>query len=161
MKATWRLGSKRVNFGRLMEVFSRPRAVGQGVLSTHHVMERETRYVTRVILLCHEPRLSTRPLTLTMSTDPFELTLNGCTELQATITDEDESIGGDNVIQFLSVKKVGGGADRYRLIISDGIHFIQAMLATQCNYMVDNESITRFTVAAIERASCNLVQNKR
>jgi replication factor A1 len=96
-----------------------------------------------------------------MSTDSFELTPNGCAELQANITADEETVGGEQVIQFLSVKKVTGGNDRYRLIISDGIHFIQAMLATQCNGMVEEGTITRFTVALVERASCNLVQGKR
>lgn len=71
-------------------------------------------------------------------------------------------MGTDQVIQFLSVKKVTGGpVDRYRLIISDGVNFIQAMLATQCNSMVEDTSVAKFTVAVIERASCSLVQNKR
>jgi len=92
----------------------------------------------------------------------YKLTPRCCTELQSRITAEHEFVGGDQVIQFLSVKKVAGGpVDRYRLIISDGANFIQAMLATQCNSMVEEGSITKLTVAAIERASCSLVQNKR
>ncbi|KAH9180401.1 replication factor-a protein [Lactarius sanguifluus] len=51
-------------------------------------------------------------------------------------------------LQFLSIKKVVASAatnspsnqgaptnDRYRIIISDGVHFLQAMLATQLNYL--------------------------
>ncbi|KAF5360931.1 hypothetical protein D9756_004923 [Leucocoprinus leucothites] len=94
--------------------------------------------------------------------DTFELSSNCCAGLQARITSENESVGTDQVIQFLSVKKVTGGpVDRYRLIISDGVNFIQAMLATQCNSMVEDTSVAKFTVAVIERASCSLVQNKR
>lgn len=69
----------------------------------------------------------------------------------------------DYVIQFLSVKKVvtPGASDRYRLIISDGQKFIQAMLATQCNSLVENEEISKFSVAVVKRATCNTVQGKR
>ncbi|KAJ3572954.1 hypothetical protein NP233_g2743 [Leucocoprinus birnbaumii] len=94
--------------------------------------------------------------------DDYQLTPNCCTALQEHITAENESVGDNQVIQFLSVKKVPGGPiDRYRLIISDGTKFIQAMLATQCNSMVENGSVDKFTVASIEKASCSLVQNKR
>jgi len=91
----------------------------------------------------------------------YQLTPRCCTELQSRLTAENEFVGGDQVIQFLSVKKLPGVPDRYRLIISDGNNFIQAMLATQCNSMVENGTITKLTVAVVERASCSLVQNRR
>jgi replication factor A1 len=80
-------------------------------------------------------------------------------ELQNSSTDQ--QIETEKIVQFLSVKKVGNAGERYRLIISDGEYFIQAMLATQCNSLVDSETLTRFSVTAIERATCNLVQGKR
>lgn len=45
--------------------------------------------------------------------------------------------------------------------MSDGIHFIQAMLATQLNSMVHDETIRKHTVVVIEKLSCNNVQEKR
>ncbi|KAF9454623.1 replication factor-a protein, partial [Macrolepiota fuliginosa MF-IS2] len=90
----------------------------------------------------------------------FQLTSGSCMQLQVSSYDE-ESYAKEHVIQFLSVKKVGTGNDRYRLIISDGGHFIQAMLATQCNALVESEEIKRFSVAVIEKATCNTVQDKR
>ncbi len=92
----------------------------------------------------------------------FRLTSGSCAQLQLS-SQEGDSYSKEHVIQFLSVKKVGaaGSNDRYRLIISDGTYFIQAMLATQCNALVDSEEIKRFSVAVIERATCNTVQDKR
>lgn len=91
----------------------------------------------------------------------FQLTSGSCVQLQLSSYDE-ESYTKEHVIQFLSVKRVGlGNSDRYRLIISDGTHFIQAMLATQYNALVESEEIKRFSVAVIERATCNTVQGKR
>ncbi|GJJ12350.1 hypothetical protein Clacol_006591 [Clathrus columnatus] len=69
-------------------------------------------------------------------------------------------------VQFLSIKQVTnpagqGGPDRYRLIISDGTHFIQAMLATQLNHLVENGTIKKLCVAVLEKYTANIVQNKR
>ncbi|KXN82854.1 Replication factor A protein 1 [Leucoagaricus sp. SymC.cos] len=94
-----------------------------------------------------------------MSED-FKLTPGCCTFLHDSPADG-SLIEGEFTVQFLSVKKVGSAADRYRLIISDGEHFVQAMLATQCNGLVESDEIKKFTVATVDRASCNYVQQKR
>ena len=42
-------------------------------------------------------------------------------------------------LQVLDVKKIvtGGSGERFRLVLSDGNFYIQGMLATQCNEMVN------------------------
>eukprot|EP00965_Chrysotila_dentata_P170726 5635836-Pleurochrysis_carterae.AAC.5 len=41
-------------------------------------------------------------------------------------------------IQIVDVKKIANnGGDRHRLVISDGQHLMQAMLATQLNHLVE------------------------
>jgi replication factor A1 len=106
-----------------------------------------------------------------MSTD---LTLSGgiCQRLH-TGDSNDESIWGTKpTLQFLSIKKVVPGAnpglnnpnattDRYRIIISDGLHFLQAMLATQLNYLVEEDRIGKNTIALIENMSCQTITDKR
>ena len=75
-------------------------------------------------------------------------------------------------LQFLSIKLVGNGngkpapadsdrPDRYRIIISDGKHFLQAMLATQLNDMVQTNAIGKNTIATIEKMVCNTIGGKR
>lgn len=72
-------------------------------------------------------------------------------------------------LQFLSIKKVVPGGpnnpnattDRYRIIISDGVHFLQAMLATQLNYLVEEDRIGKHTIALIENMSCQTITDKR
>ncbi|KAI6003927.1 hypothetical protein EDD15DRAFT_2457238 [Pisolithus albus] len=65
---------------------------------------------------------------------------------EATPAEIDE-IGGGYTVQLVSIKKVTAvsaatsAIDRYRIIMSDGVHFIQAMLATQLNDLVSNEEI--------------------
>lgn len=86
----------------------------------------------------------------------------------ADTSDEDLFTAG-HTVQFLSIKQVtptttassNPAQDRYRIIISDGEHFLQAMLATQLNELVHNNSIGKNTVAVIEKLTCNFVQNKR
>jgi len=46
---------------------------------------------------------------------------------------------------------VRGNSERYRLIISDGVYFIQGMLATHYSALVEAEKIQDFTVAVIEK----------
>lgn len=103
-----------------------------------------------------------------MSTD---LTLSGgiCQKLH-TGNSNDESIWGTKpTLQFLSIKKVVPGGpnnpnattDRYRIIISDGLHFLQAMLATQLNYLVEEDRIGKNTIALIENMSCQIITEKR
>lgn len=69
-------------------------------------------------------------------------------------------------VQFLSFKKVapaagGANVDRYRIIVSDGEHFVQAMLGTQLNTLIDDGEIEKHSIAVIERFTCNIVQEKR
>lgn len=103
-----------------------------------------------------------------------DLTLSGgiCQRLH-TGDSNDESIWSTKpTLQFLSIKKVVPGAnpgpnnpnattDRYRIIISDGRHFLQAMLATQLNYLVEEDRIGKNTIALIENMSCQTITEKR
>lgn len=64
------------------------------------------------------------------------------------------------IMQLLSIKKVGppqNGADRYRVIVSDGEHFLQSMLATQVNELVENGQLVKNSIAVVERFTCNPV----
>ena len=80
--------------------------------------------------------------------------------------DQDELFTSQPTVQLLSFKKIppSGGAnpiDRYRVIISDGEHFLQAMLATQLNHIVEEDVIDKGAVGIVEKFTCNLVQGKR
>ena len=53
---------------------------------------------------------------------------------------------GQPVVQLLDVKRIqspGGqqAQDRYRLVVSDGQHYMQAMLATQLNNLVETQQV--------------------
>lgn len=80
----------------------------------------------------------------------------------------DESLWTEgHVIQLLSLKRIAnprepsGMQDRYRLIISDGSHYTQAMLATQLNHFVEKQTIKKNTVVKVTQLTSNNVQGKR
>lgn len=97
-----------------------------------------------------------------------QLSAGICLKLQNAESGDEDLFTAGHTVQFLSIKQVtptttGSSAamDRYRIIISDGEHFLQAMLATQLNSLVHDDSIGKNTVAVIEKLTCNFVQNKR
>jgi replication factor A1 len=97
-----------------------------------------------------------------------QLSAGSCKLLQSATPDDTAVFESQHTLQFLSIKKVGNspGAppsapDRYRIIMSDGINYMQAMLATQLNNMVQDNTIGRNTIAVVEKLTCNYVQDKR
>ncbi|KAI0723933.1 replication factor-a protein [Cerioporus squamosus] len=96
-----------------------------------------------------------------------QLTTGICARLaNSENEDSEELFNSQPTLQLLSFKKVpptGGGnnVDRYRVIVSDGQHFLQSMLATQLNHLVEEDAISKGAVAVIEKFTCNIVQGKR
>lgn len=95
-----------------------------------------------------------------------QLTAGSCYRLHHATLEDEDIFNTPHTIQFLSIKKVNAGAsgsapDRFRVIMSDGVYFIQAMLATQLNSMVNDNTIGKHTIAVVEKLTCNYVQDKR
>ena len=94
-----------------------------------------------------------------------QLTAGICSRININVSDDDELFNIQPTVQLLSFKKIpptsGPSVDRYRVIVSDGEHFVQSMLATQLNYLVEEDAIAKCTIAIIEKFSVNLVQGKR
>lgn len=67
----------------------------------------------------------------------------------------------------MSCGREGGHADGRlmtclcRLIISDGVHFIQAMLATQLNDLVNDGQLDKFTVVQLPNFACQNVSGRK
>ena len=81
--------------------------------------------------------------------------------------DPDEVDNLQPTVQLLSVKKVpktgrdSTGPDRYRIIVSDGVQFIQAMLATQLNDLVESGQIRRNVIVRLTRFAPQNISAKR
>lgn len=91
---------------------------------------------------------------------------HGCLKrlLSADSGDNEWEMGHN--LQILSLKKIqnaqgSSASDRYRLIVSDGESYTQAMLAVQLTHMVDDGQLNKNTVVKVERLTCNNVSNKR
>ncbi|WRT67698.1 uncharacterized protein IL334_004670 [Kwoniella shivajii] len=73
--------------------------------------------------------------------------------------------GVQPTLQVLSVKKINApgasGQDRYRLILSDGKHFIQAMIATQLNHMVESKELDKNVLIKMTGYVTNAVQGRK
>jgi replication factor A1 len=97
-----------------------------------------------------------------------QLTKGICARIMATIPAETDDIYSSKpVLQMLSIKKVASDStttaqtDRYRVILSDGVHFVQSMLATQLNGLVEKDLIGRNALIRLDRFTVNFVQKKR
>jgi replication factor A1 len=101
------------------------------------------------------------------------LTVGICQRLNTGDKDDEPLWNSKPTLQLLSIKKVNPNstssttnntnvtADRYRIIISDSLNFLQAMLATQLNHLVEEDRISKNTIAVIENMSCQTIQEKR
>lgn len=71
------------------------------------------------------------------------------------------------ILQVLGQKRIAGntgsgGADRYRLLLSDGVNsHSSAMLATQLNDKVDSGELSQFAVINLVKFLCNQIQPDR
>lgn len=99
---------------------------------------------------------------------------------QTAFTDENAN-KSEPIVQVLSVKKINAagqsGQDRFRsvqlmdddtifishtrLILSDGVHFIQSMLATQLNSFVEDKSLDKNVVIKLTQFVTNAVQGRK
>ncbi|KAG6372888.1 hypothetical protein JVT61DRAFT_7323 [Boletus reticuloceps] len=96
-----------------------------------------------------------------------QLSAGVCARLSEAAPDEVDGLGAGYTVQLLSIKKVNQttsaapAIDRYRIIFSDGVHFVQAMLATQLNDLVSRGEIIKNSIVVIDKLTCNFVQDKK
>ncbi|KAF8315225.1 replication factor-A protein 1 [Clavulina sp. PMI_390] len=94
---------------------------------------------------------------------PSPLTPNALQFMQQA--EPDEVAGVCPRVQVISVKTLAaaseGAQPRHRLIISDGESYSHAMLNTQLNYLVDNETIRRWVTFKITIVANNWVGTKK
>lgn len=90
----------------------------------------------------------------------FELTTGFCSKA-GDARDVDTIRGMQPTLQILSIKKIPGSPDRHRLIISDGATFLQSMLSTTINELIENETIKRNSVVKVTRWEQQLLQRQK
>lgn len=79
----------------------------------------------------------------------------------------DQNLEIENLtVQVISMKPVGvpnsgNSPDRWRIIISDGTQFITSMLATQLNYLVQENQIRKHSIIRIPNYTVNMIGVRR
>ena len=51
--------------------------------------------------------------------------------------------------------------ERFRMLLSDGVHTMQSMLATAENVLIHNGSIKKGSVIHLHEFTCSTIQNRR
>lgn len=54
-----------------------------------------------------------------------------------------------------------GGAERYRLVVSDGEMFCQGMVATQSHHLILEQQLDAFKIVRIKQYQKNVINKKR
>lgn len=62
------------------------------------------------------------------------------------------------LMQVINVKQVGGS--RYRTILSDGAYFVQGMLATQINHLIEENVIRENCIIKVKEFLINIIHDK-
>nr|CAB3463648.1 unnamed protein product [Digitaria exilis] len=71
------------------------------------------------------------------------------------------------VLQVVDVVKVGNpqrnpaAVERFRMVLSDGVHSVQCMLATTINPLVRDGAIKQGSVIHLQEFNCSTIQNRR
>lgn len=69
------------------------------------------------------------------------------------------------VLQVIDLKLVqsqqNSGTERYRVVLSDGLHYQQGMLATQKNELVHSGRLQKGSIVKLSQFICNVVQNRK
>jgi len=73
------------------------------------------------------------------------------------------------VLQVLAIKKINPtnpnqqnpAPERWRVVLSDGTHFIQSMLATQLNPMIANNEIVKGGLIRLVQYTMNKMKDKK
>ena len=65
------------------------------------------------------------------------------------------------VVDLKLVQTVQNTTERFRMVLSDGVHAQQAMLATQMNPMVKSGQLQKGSIVQLNEFICNLIQNRK
>lgn len=87
----------------------------------------------------------------------MDLLTDGALEMMKDTTSEEFK----PVVQITDLRLVTSqGAERYRVILSDGRNLQQGLLATQLHYLVQQGKVTKGTVVKLIHYNVNYVQKK-
>ena len=100
-------------------------------------------------------------ITTTMDEEIPQLTTGVC-EAIASATQQDPVWSTTPILQIVQAKPIEtNGQIRWRTVISDGVHVLQAMVVTQFNSLLENGEAGKGSIIRIQRFAVNTIQGRR
>lgn len=114
------------------------------------------------------PHHSYQGVHLSTSSIPCSLPRAACANLSCSVIFNDPDKAGKlypvPVLQCLQIKQMAPnpqGEERYRLVLSDGTHYVQTMLALQANHVVHEGKLVRGCIVRLKQYTPNNHKGKK
>lgn len=97
----------------------------------------------------------------------YPLSAGVCAWLNQAPLDEIDELDSGYAVQLLSIRKIkqttrtAQTQDRYHVVISDGVHWVRAVLSTHLNDLVCLGDVAKFTVVVIDTVTCTILRDIR
>ncbi|KIL66423.1 hypothetical protein M378DRAFT_10120 [Amanita muscaria Koide BX008] len=89
----------------------------------------------------------------------YQLSPGSCQRLHDAVSPYDPIFSQPHILQILSIEMLypptANSIERYRMIMSDGVHYIQVMLAARLNQDIHEKKIQKYSVIFVEKMECN------
>jgi len=91
-----------------------------------------------------------------------QLTTGVCDAIASSNGTKDPIWSTTPVLQIVQAKPIEtNGQIRWRTVISDGVHVLQAMVVTQFNSLLENGEAGKGSIIRIQRFTVNTIQGRR
>jgi len=91
-----------------------------------------------------------------------QLTTGVCDEIASSTGPEDPVWSTTPVLQIVQAKVIEtNGQTRWRTVISDGVHVLQAMVVTQLNTLFESGDVGKGSIIRVQRFAINTIQGRR
>ncbi|XP_010677435.2 replication protein A 70 kDa DNA-binding subunit A [Beta vulgaris subsp. vulgaris] len=91
-------------------------------------------------------------MAINLTEGAIEAMCNGDTDLKPVLQVAD--------IRLVNTQNPSSATERYRLLLSDGLHLQQGMLATQRNELVKSGALQKGSIIRLMQAVCNVIQGR-
>lgn len=91
-------------------------------------------------------------MAINLTEGAIEAMCNGDTDLKPVLQVAD--------IRLVNTQNPSSATERYRLLLSDGLHLQQGMLATQRNELVKSGTLQKGSIIRLMQAVCNVIQGR-
>lgn len=97
-----------------------------------------------------------------MDEDTPQLTTGVCERIASSTGPQDPVWSTTPVMQIVQARAIEtGGQTRWRIVISDGVFVLQAMVVTQLNTLFENGDAGKGSIVSIQRFAINTIQGRR